>query len=65
MKKRNLEFKKWLYFAILYIACGLMGYNIYRYLQTNDFYFLFSALGMLLVSVGSFIQWKHIFNILK
>lgn len=61
----NLQFKKWLYFVILFIACGLTGYYIYRYLQTKDFYFLISTLAMLLLAIGSFIQWRHIFKILK
>lgn len=65
MKKPSLQFKKWLYFAIVYIACGLTGYHIYRYLQTKDFYFLFNASAMLLLAIGSFIQWRHIFKILK
>jgi len=65
MKKKNLQFKKWLYFTILYIACGLTGYHIYRYLQTNDFYILFSAAAMLLLAIGSFIQWKFIVKILN
>lgn len=65
MKKLNLQFKKWLFFVILFIACGLTGYHINRYLQTKDFYFLFNALAMLLLAIGSFIQWKKIFKILK
>ncbi|WP_394776913.1 hypothetical protein [Flavobacterium sp.] len=40
----------------LYISSGFAGYNIYRYLQTNNYYFLFSfsASGMLL-AIGSLI----------